>query len=59
MHEEKQQNINGVKIGAFEVKKSDDGLMFDLKASNGAIIGMSEVYNTRDSQGHCRDDCEQ
>lgn len=33
--------------------------MFDLKASNGEIIGMSEVYNTRDSQGHCRDDREQ
>ncbi len=34
-------------MGTFEVKKSGDGLMFNLKASNGEIIGSSEVYNSR------------
>ena len=36
-------------MGTFEVKKSGDGLMFNLKASNGEVIGSSEVYNRRDS----------
>lgn len=36
-------------MGTFEVKKSGDGLMFNLKASNGEVIGTSEVYNRRDS----------
>ena len=36
-------------MGTFEVKKSGDGLMFNLKAGNGEVIGTSEVYNRRDS----------
>ena len=36
-------------MGVFEVKKSGDGLMFNLKAGNGEVIGTSEVYNRRDS----------
>ena len=36
-------------MGTFEVKKSGDGFMFNLKASNGEVVGTSEVYNTRDS----------
>ena len=34
-------------MGTFEVKKSGDGLMFNLKAGNGEVIGTSEVYNSR------------
>ena len=36
-------------MGTFEVKKSGDGLMFNLKAGNGEVIGSSEVYNSRAS----------
>ena len=36
-------------MGTFEVKKSGDGLMFNLKAGNGEVIGTSEVYNSRAS----------
>ena len=36
-------------MGTFEVKKSGDGFMFNLKAGNGEVIGTSEVYNRRDS----------
>ena len=36
-------------MGTFEVKKSGDGFMFNLKAANGEVVGTSEVYNTRDS----------
>ncbi len=36
-------------MGTFEVKKSGDGLMFNLKAGNGEVIGSSEVYNSRTS----------
>ena len=36
-------------MGTFEVKKSGDGFMFNLKASNGEVIGTSEVYNRRGS----------
>lgn len=37
------------KMGTYEVKKSGDGVMFNLKAGNGEVVGTSEVYNTRDS----------
>ena len=36
-------------MGTYEVKKSGDGFMFNLKAGNGEVVGTSEVYNTRDS----------
>lgn len=36
-------------MGTYEVKKSGDGLMFNLKAGNGEVIGTSEVYNSRKS----------
>ena len=36
-------------MGTFEVKKSGDGQMFNLKAGNGEVIGTSEVYNSRQS----------
>lgn len=36
-------------MGSYEVKKSGDGLMFNLRAGNGEVIGTSEVYNSRDS----------
>ncbi len=36
-------------MGTFEIKKSGDGLMFNLKAGNGEVIGTSEVYNRRPS----------
>lgn len=36
-------------MGTYEVKKSGDGLMFNLRAGNGEVIGTSEVYNSRDS----------
>ena len=39
-------------MGTFEVKKSGDGLMFNLKAGNGEVIGSSEVYNSRASLEH-------
>ena len=41
--------IRRTTMGTFEVKKSGDGLMFNLKAGNGEVIGSSEVYNRRDS----------
>ena len=44
-----QTNGKGENMGTFEVKKSGDGLMFNLKAGNGEVIGTSEVYNSRDS----------
>ena len=34
-------------MSKFEVKKAGDGLMFNLKASNGEVIGTSEVYSGR------------
>ena len=34
-------------MGTFEIKKSGDGQMFNLKAGNGEVIGTSEVYNSR------------
>ena len=36
-------------MATFEVKKSGDGEMFNLKAGNGEVIGTSEVYNSRAS----------
>ncbi len=36
-------------MGTFEIKKSGDGQMFNLKAGNGEVIGTSEVYNSRAS----------
>lgn len=36
-------------MGTFEIKKSDAGVMFNLKAGNGEVIGTSEVYNSRAS----------
>lgn len=36
-------------MGTFEIKKSGDGQMFNLKAGNGEVIGTSEVYNSRQS----------
>ena len=36
-------------MSKFEIKKSGDGLMFNLKAGNGEVIGTSEVYNSRAS----------
>lgn len=36
-------------MGTFEVKHAGDGLMFNLKAGNGEVIGTSEVYKSRDS----------
>ena len=36
-------------MGTFEIKKSGDGVMFNLKAGNGEVIGTSEVYNSRAS----------
>ena len=36
-------------MGKFEVKKSDAGYHFHLKAGNGEIIGSSEVYNSKDA----------
>lgn len=36
-------------MGTYEVKKSGDGLMFNLKAGNGEVIGTSETYNSRSS----------
>ena len=33
-------------MGTFEIKKSGDGQMFNLKAGNGEVIGTSEVYNS-------------
>ena len=36
-------------MATFEIKKSGDGEMFNLKAGNGEVIGTSEVYNSRAS----------
>ena len=36
-------------MGTFEIKKSGDGQMFNLKAGNGEVIGTSDVYNSRAS----------
>ena len=37
-------------MGTFEIKAvKDGGLMFNLKAANGQVIGTSEVYNKRAS----------
>lgn len=37
-------------MGTFEIKAvKDGGLMFNLKATNGQVIGTSEVYNKRAS----------
>ena len=36
-------------MGKFTVKKTKNGMMFHLKASNGEVIATSEVYNTRAS----------
>jgi uncharacterized protein YegP (UPF0339 family) len=36
-------------MGKYEVKKSEAGYHFHLKAGNGEIIGSSEVYNSKDA----------
>ena len=48
---DKQNNKKqkGEKMGTYEVKKSGDGVMFNLKAGNGEVIGTSEIYNSRES----------
>ncbi len=33
-------------MGKFVIKKTSTGIKFDLKASNGQVIGTSEVYTT-------------
>ena len=34
-------------MGKYVVKKTDTGIMFDLKAGNGEIIANSEVYSSK------------
>lgn len=36
-------------MGKYEVRKSEAGYHFHLKAGNGEIIGSSEVYNSKDA----------
>ena len=36
-------------MGKFVIKKTNTGVKFDLKASNGQVIATSEVYNSMDA----------
>ncbi len=36
-------------MGKFVVKKTNTGIKFDLKATNGQVIATSEVYNSKES----------
>ena len=36
-------------MGKFEVKEVKSGIKFNLKAANGEIIAMSEIYSTEDA----------
>ena len=36
-------------MGKFVVKKKKGGLRFNLKAANGEVVGVSEVYTAEDS----------
>ena len=36
-------------MGKFVVKKTNTGVKFDLKATNGQVIATSEVYTTKDA----------
>ena len=41
-----QKEQEAIPMGKFVVKKTATGVKFDLKASNGQVIGTSEVYTT-------------
>ena len=36
-------------MGKFEIRRSNAGIRFNLKAGNGEIVGTSEVYKSRSS----------
>ena len=36
-------------MGKFVIKKTNTGVKFELKASNGQVIATSEVYNSMDA----------
>lgn len=36
-------------MGKFKVKKTKTGIKFDLVASNGQVVGTSEVYSSKDA----------
>ena len=42
----RKENAGGTTMGKFEVKEVKTGFKFNLKAGNGEIIAVSEVYST-------------